>query len=245
VGSRGRGLFVTGTDTGVGKTWVMARLAAEFRRRGLNAGVWKPVQSGSAYGAADADSHVLKTVSGVDDPEEIICPVSLKAPLAPLVAARLEGRQLSVAELFLRGELLFAKYAVLLVEGAGGLAVPLAEDELMVHLAVKLGFPVLIVARPGLGTINHTLLTVAFAQAHGLQVLGVILNGYEKWPEPVRTLAGLGPGTASADSLSTNPWCIAQLGGIPVLGRIPRAAGRPGADEFGACVDVERIIKNL
>ncbi len=240
-----KGLFITGTDTGVGKTWVTAHLAAALRRRGLNLGVWKPVQSGCNYGDPEADSYILKTVSGVDDPEEVICPQCFAAPLAPLVAARLEGKKINLDELISPSRLLFAKYEALLVEGAGGLAVPVTDDELMVHLAARLGFPLLIIARPGLGTINHTLLTVAYARQHGLNVSGVILNGYERLPERVDSWEELKQTPALTDSFSTNPLCLEQFGGVPVLGCIPKAGNGGGEELIESWVQLKPIMDLL
>ncbi len=240
-----KGLFITGTDTDVGKTWVTARLAQALRARGIDAGVWKPVQAGCMWGEPDADSHVLKTVSGVEDTEAEICPISLRAPLAPLVAAAAEDRTLSVDEMISPGDLLSARHDVLLVEGAGGLAVPVSTGELIVHLAVKLGFPVLIIARPGLGTINHTLLSINYAQQYGLNVIGVILNRYNEVPARLTTLTGPNTKETLSNSLSTNPLCIELFSQVPVLGRVPDAAEVGTTDGIENHIEVDRIIHEL
>lgn len=238
-----RGFFITGTDTGVGKTWFTARLARALRRRGLNAGVWKPVQSGHEPGSPASDSAVLKRISGVDDPEDVICPITLRASLAPMVAARIEGLSLSIEEMLQKGALLFRKYDIVLVEGAGGLAVPISLGELIVNMAARLGLPLLIVARPDLGTINHTLLSVAYAGQHGLPVRGVILNGYQRPITALESLTDLDKNTVLNNSLSSNPACIEHYAQVPVRGRIPYLTNDD--DRFEDVVQVEKLIQDL
>ena len=99
-----KGIFITGTDTDIGKSWITGGLAYLLRKRGINTGVWKPVQSGYARGDADADSHVLKQRSGVDDCEETIASFSFKAPLTPLIASRLEGFSLRLRDILDSGD---------------------------------------------------------------------------------------------------------------------------------------------
>jgi dethiobiotin synthetase len=239
------GLFITGTDTGVGKTWVTARLTRALRDRGLDVGVWKPVQSGAARGDPAADSYVLKAVGGVPETEAEICPFSFLPPVAPWIAARAAGRKLSVAQLLAAGQLLFPKHALWLVEGAGGLAVPVSGDELVVHLAARLGFPLLLVARPGLGTVNHVLLSVAYARQHGLEVSGVILNGYDKLPEKFLTAGELRDGQVPPDSLVTNPACLEHFSGVPVIGRVPRLEARGVETPIGQYINLEQIVQRI
>ena len=104
------GLFITGTDTDVGKTWVTGRLCRGLRDRGLDVGVWKPVQSGFPPGDPQSDSNRLRLLSGVSDSDAMIGPVSFRAPLAPMLAAHLEGKTLSCSSLIAAGELLFEKH---------------------------------------------------------------------------------------------------------------------------------------
>lgn len=239
------GLFIAGTDTGVGKTWITAHLARALRDRGLDVGVWKPVQSGAVCGDPRADSYVLKTVSGVPETEAEICPVSFAPPVAPWIAARAAGRELTLAGLLAAGQLLFPKHRLWLVEGAGGLAVPVTGESLVVHLAAKLGFPLLLVARPGLGTVNHALLSVAFARHHGLEVMGIVLNGYDKLPEKFVTPGELRDGNVPPDSLATNPACLEHFSGVPVLGRVPRLEARGAAQALGPYLNLEPIVQRI
>ena len=155
-------MFVTGTDTGVGKSYVAALLTV-----GLEASYWKPVQSG-----ADADADWLRRVTGL--PAERVLPETYRLcanPLSPHEAARREGVQIEMSRFAL------PKQKRLIVEGAGGVMVPLDDQHLMVDLMVALGLPVVVVARSELGTINHTLLTLDQLRRRGCPLLGVVVNG--------------------------------------------------------------------
>ena len=178
-------LFVTGTDTGVGKSYVAALLTV-----GLEASYWKPVQSG-----ADADADWLRRVTGL--PAERVLPETyrLRAPLSPHEAARREGVQIEMSRFAL------PKKERLIVEGAGGVMVPLDDQHLMVDLMVDLGLPVLVVARSELGTINHTLLTLEQLRRRGCSLLGVVVNG---------------------PSNPANCQAIVHYGEVPVLAAIDR-----------------------
>lgn len=171
-----RGIFVTGTDTGIGKTVVTAALAAALRSEGWNVGVWKPVQSGEPLGSGLSDAERLAEGSGIADPPEEVASFTYRAPLTPWLAAKAEGVELTMDMLYQGGKRLCSRYDAMLVEGAGGVAVPLTEDALLAEWIAYLRMPVLIVARAGLGTINHTLLTVSFLRQLGIDILGVVLN---------------------------------------------------------------------
>jgi dethiobiotin synthetase len=204
-----RGLFVTGTDTGVGKTVITAAITAMLRAEGLNAGVWKPIQSGAPLGSGLTDAERLLKITGLKERPEAVAPFTFEAPLTPMLAAKQAGVNLTLKELIAAGLPLTKRYEALLVEGAGGVAVPLTEDALLVDLISELGIPVLIVARSSLGTINHTLLTAAFLRNHGIPIIGVILNDGE--------LTELN----DDPSFATNAQLIEQYGGLEVLGRFP------------------------
>jgi dethiobiotin synthetase len=170
-----RGLFVTATDTGVGKTEVACALVANARAAGLDAVGMKPAQSGHVPGEP-SDAERLCAAAGGVEPLEAICPYSFAAPLAPAVAARVEGREVSLARVLAAARALSARHAALVVEGAGGLLVPLTPRETYADLAVALGLPVLVVARAGLGTVNHVALTVEALRRRGLLLHGIVLN---------------------------------------------------------------------
>jgi dethiobiotin synthetase len=164
-------IFVTGTDTDVGKTIVSAILVA-----GLKAAYWKPVQSGvtaSASPVENTDSKWIRSVLELG--EDRICKerYSLSEPLSPHAAAKIDGVKIDLDDF----ELPDTGNRPLIVEGAGGVLVPLNERHLMLDLMERLSLPVVVVARSGLGTINHTLLTLRALNDRGLTVLGVVMNG--------------------------------------------------------------------
>jgi dethiobiotin synthetase len=170
-----RGLFVTATDTGVGKTEVACAILAGARAAGLDAIGMKPAQSGVTAGEP-SDAERLREACGGAEPLDAICPYSFRVPLAPAVAARVEGRSVSLAHVIASARALAARHAAVVVEGAGGLLVPLTDAETYADLAVALAFPVLVVARAGLGTVNHTALTVEALRRRGLAIAGIVLN---------------------------------------------------------------------
>jgi dethiobiotin synthetase len=170
-----RGLFVTATDTGVGKTEVACGIVRGHRARGLDVAAMKPAQSGCEPGVP-SDAERLREAAGGTDPAELVCPYTFAAPLAPAVAARLVGETISLARIVEGARALAARHAALVVEGAGGLLAPLTERETFADLAVALALPVLVVARAGLGTVNHTALTCEALRARGLSVKGVVLD---------------------------------------------------------------------
>ncbi|MEC9010006.1 MAG: dethiobiotin synthase [Planctomycetota bacterium] len=201
-----RGLFITGTDTGVGKTWVTAMVARHLDQQGLRVGAYKPTASGSQDGRW-ADVDVLREAIGGRFPEERICPQRFDAPLAPPEAARLENREID-SGLLRSGALWWSDQVdTLLVEGVGGLLCPLTESETIADLAVDLGWPIVIVARNALGTINHTLLTIDVARRRGLKISGVVLNQ----PDP--------PDSHDC-SLDTNAGAIGRFGNVEILGHV-------------------------
>ena len=196
------GLFVTATDTGVGKTVVTAGLALALAARGHSVGVAKPVQSGARADDPAGDAMLLKRWVGLAEAPGELAPASFAEPLAPLAAARLEGRTVDREQVVERVRALAARYELLLVEGAGGLMVPVGETWTVADLALDLGYPLLVVARPGLGTVNHTTLTVLVARQLGLDPAGVVLNGDDS-------------------SRSMNAALIERLAGVPVVGQTP------------------------
>ncbi|CAH1193648.1 ATP-dependent dethiobiotin synthetase BioD [Paenibacillus plantiphilus] len=239
--SQARGLFVTGTDTGVGKTVITAALAAALRAEGRNIGVWKPVQSGALLGSGITDAERLLQGSGINELPESVAPYTFEAPLTPLLAARAAHVELTLEALSASGLPLMARYDSLLIEGAGGIAVPLTNEALVIDWIAELGTPVLIVARSSLGTINHTLLTAAMLKQRGIPVVGVVLNdGFE---EAIHD--------AEDPSTSTNAALIEQFGdGLRVLGRFPRIVEeRPSpaklADLIGRTIDLSPVRQAL
>lgn len=204
---------MTGTDTGVGKTVITAAITAMIRAEGMNAGVWKPIQSGAPLGSGLTDAERLLNSTGINEWPEAVAPFTFEAPLTPMLAARQAGVILTLKELIAAGAPLTKRYEALLVEGAGGVAVPLTDDTLIVDLISELRIPALIVARSSLGTINHTLLTASFLRDREVPIVGVILNDGESIE------------THDDPSVATNAQLIEQYSGLKVLGRFPHLYG--------------------
>jgi len=216
------GVVITGTDTGVGKTVVAGALAAALRARGIDCGVMKPIQTGayhSTEGRLSLDARFLTRAAGVSDPADVVCPVLLDAAAAPAIAAADAGQEIHILPILDAFDTLSAGHEFMIVEGAGGIAVPLVGKYLFADFILELELPLIVVARASLGTINHTLLTIHFARQHGLTILGVVINGFP--PEP-----DLAERTA--------PALIERLSGVPVLAVLPRI---PGVDVDTAVVE--------
>ncbi|PEB53217.1 dethiobiotin synthase [Bacillus pseudomycoides] len=200
------GFFITATDTEVGKTVVTGALAGVLRNRGYNIGVYKPLQSGHIASNPEGDAARLKAASGVVTETNRICPYSIEEPLAPRLAMKRAGKTVTLAQITSHYNELIEEFDSLFVEGAGGLAVPFTEDALVVDFAKELKLPLIIVARPTLGTVNHTVLTISYAKAHGLTVIGVILSGCKE---------------CEMERVQENKEMIEELSGVPVLGLLP------------------------
>ena len=172
-----KALFVTGTDTGVGKTLVTSALARHLVNKGLRVGVMKPVETGVAdCSRLGADATLLKWAANSSQPDDEICPYRLQAPLAPAVAASREKIRINYSALLSQAQNIIDQHDFTLIEGAGGLLVPLAGGLLMADFAKAIEIPLLVVCRPNLGTINHTLLTLYCARSMELEVAGYLLN---------------------------------------------------------------------
>lgn len=205
----GSGLFITGTDTGVGKTFVACGLAVLLRERGFRVGVMKPAETGCVEKDGrlfPEDAVRLKDVSGCVLPLETICPFQLRDPLAPSIAAERENRRIDIDRLIDIYDEISSAHDITLVEGAGGLMVPLLPSYTYADFARVMKLPVLVVAANRLGVINHLLLTLEHASCKGLRVLGYVLNQIQGEP----SLAA-----------ETNRVVISTLTSVPCLGEVP------------------------
>ena len=220
------GLFITGTDTDVGKTYVTVLLAERLRAAGRRVGVYKPAVSGAGVFHGDAvwgDIEALRAAAGLTTADDdLICPQRFRAPLAPPVAAALEGRTVDAGRLVAGAAAWAGRCDVLLIEGAGGLLCPLAFNDggrggvTVLDAAAELGLPLLVVARAGLGTVNHTLLSLSAAAARGVPVAGVLLNARDR-PDP---------------QARNNAAMIERFSDAPVLGAVGPGGGLPGGVDW-------------
>lgn len=215
-----KGIFITGTDTGVGKTVVAGALAIALKSMGYRVGVMKPIETGckkeSRGGVTPpllipSDAIFLKDSAGMKDDLSLINPYRFEKPLSPAVAADLEGVKIEKSLIFKAYKTLKKRYEIMIIEGAGGILVPVYKDYLFLDLIRDMGIPILVIARAGLGTINHTLLTVRCAQDYGIQIIGFIMN-HTRSEKPDL-------------SEETNPLVIKRLSGVPFLGILPFISG--------------------
>jgi dethiobiotin synthetase len=227
MSARPRGCFVSGTDTGVGKTFVGLALVRALRARGVDVGVVKPIETGVGE-AGPLDAIALRAAAGATDPLEDVCPQQFALPAAPTVAAAAERRTVDLGAVERAFARIAERHELVVAEGAGGLLVPAAEGVTMADLARRLELPLIVVARAALGTINHTLLTLEAAAARGLELLGVVISHADGELSPADR-ANLG---ALHDALGTR-----------VIGEIPPLA--PGADPPPDALDVDRLLAGM
>lgn len=227
-------IFITGTDTDIGKTIVTAGLAAIMQSLGYRTGVYKPFQSGAIQQGDFLVSPDLAFVKLIDQNINTFSSYVLKEPTAPYIAAELENVEIDLDIIYRDYLIMRQKSDVVIVEGAGGLMVPVAPDVLMIDAAKKLRLPIVIVARPDLGTINHTLLSINQAQSYGLDIAGVIIN---KYPEGTDDIA-----------VKTAPRLIEEYSDVKVVGIVKDFKTnniKPGMliDNMLNSVDLEQIFK--
>ncbi|HXC61512.1 MAG TPA: dethiobiotin synthase [Nitrospiria bacterium] len=208
------GLFITGTDTGVGKTTITAGLAVLLRSRHQPVGVMKPIQTGCRRVNGKLfpnDTKILQWAAKTDDPLELVTPYRFHSPLAPFVAGRIERKRILPSKILRAYRRLKQRHSFILVEGIGGILVPITKKDCVLELIQLLKLPLLIVARSGLGTLNHTLLTVHQAREAGIPIVAIFLNTSRPQKQ----------GLAE----KTNPGILAELTGLPVFGPIPFIEG--------------------
>ncbi|MFA6568735.1 MAG: dethiobiotin synthase [Victivallales bacterium] len=199
--------FITGTGTGVGKTIVTAGLAGLFLSRGRNVSVMKPVQTGTCESVPDLET-IKAIVPGITPiPKRLANPYSLSLPASPLLAAKSENRRINPNTILKAFKEASSRpdLDVLLVEGAGGLLVPLTDKFLMIDLISEMDIPAILVSTAGLGTVNHTLLSIEAMKKRNLKIAGIVINRMPR-----------NPGVVEKDNVRT----IERLGGVPVMAAI-------------------------
>ncbi|MFA7237005.1 MAG: dethiobiotin synthase [Phycisphaeraceae bacterium] len=206
------GLFITATDTDAGKTVVTCAIAAALRSTGAKVGVCKPIATGcrrEREGLVNADAEALAHFADCRLPLDVINPVRYHPPLAPAVAAEKAKKPVDFDAIADSLRRLDGEHDVLLIEGIGGIMVPLDDPRTVLDMAAMIGYPVLVVTRPGLGTLNHTALTCGAIAQRGLRLAGLVINGYD--PDDTAP--------ANAD----NPLWLAKQNHTKVLATIPRS----------------------
>lgn len=209
----GKGVFVTGTDTGVGKTVVTAGLVSLLIKEGLDVGVMKPIETGCPKRngrLVPRDATFLKAVSRSKDDLSLINPYRFSKPLAPLIAAEIDHKEIKIGKIFSAYKKLSEKHDIIFVEGAGGLLVPLTGKLTNLELILELNLPIIVVVGSKLGAINHTLLTLNWARENGVRILGLLINQPNSKPGFRKSLAE-----------KTNPKVIRSFTEVPILGGVP------------------------
>jgi dethiobiotin synthetase len=205
-----RGVFISATDTSVGKTTLAAGLIGFLRKKGINVGVMKPVASGAiecdSGKLISQDAEMLVKFSESSDPWEWINPYCLATPVNPALAAKIEGVTIDLSRITRCFEEISHKHDFVVVEGAGGLMSPVFENLLVRDMICAMDLPVVIVSRAALGTINHTLMTFECLSHRGIETLGFFLNRFPRNPNL---------------SESTNAEIITSISGVPHLGSVP------------------------
>jgi dethiobiotin synthetase len=234
-----QGLFITGTDTGVGKTVVTAAILAHLRHQEQKTGVMKPIETGvdsQCSSPANSDALFLMECGGIEDTLAEVCPIRLKPAASPYQAAFTENRTLEPETILSAYRILSKKYDWMLVEGIGGVRVPITRDYGVVDLMRDLGLPTVVIARYQLGTLNHTLMTLDTLKQNGIPVRGVVFN--QTGPEA--------PNAIEQDQ----PRLIEELSGIQVLGEFPyidnlntQSFSPEKLKELETSVDFSRLIQ--
>jgi dethiobiotin synthetase len=207
---KANGLFITGTDTGVGKTLVAGAIARILTDAKHKVGVFKPIATGCRRdwdGLISEDTEFLAFCSRSELPFTTITPVGYLTPAAPIVSAAQERRPIDFTEMTKAYNQICSESDFVIVEGIGGVRVPLTTEIDVLDLAGEFAMPVVIVTRPDLGTINHTLMTIDCVRAAGLNLAGVVVSGFNA------TEASIAEDTADE--------VIAQCGNVPILAAVP------------------------
>ena len=224
----GKCIFITGTDTDVGKTLITGCIAKSLLKKGKKVAVYKPVQCGSLLKGKikSPDLAIVKNLSGISD-GCLFNDYSFKFVSSPHLAAELEGKKVDAKLIKKRCKEISKKFDYVLIEGAGGLMVPLTRDCTFLDLMRELSVPVLVVARAGLGTINHTSLTISALKANKIKIIGVVMNYFR--------------GGIIEDD---NKKIIAQINNVSIIGAVPFSKNPEKiADNFEKYLDMQKIFQ--
>jgi dethiobiotin synthetase len=244
------GLFVTATGTEVGKTLVAGAIARVLRKSHVRVEVFKPAASGcrrTREGLVSSDAEFLAACAESKRLLAEINPVRFTAALAPNVAAERAKQQVDLQAIFDAYRRLEGACDCVIVEGVGGLLCPISDDFWVIHLAKLMKLPVVIVAPAGLGTINHTLLTLHAARSAGLEVAGVVINRYQVDAATAQALSNADKNFAGSDAdiaMYTNPAQIAERGAVQVLAIVPED-GESSVEKATLGFDVEFAISQV
>lgn len=236
--TRSRGVFVTGTDTATGKTLVTAALALSLKKSGLTVGVMKPIETGvSRRELPRSDAAQLQAIIESDDALAAISPYRFELPVAPLAAAQAERSSIKPDVIKQLYRLLSSRVAFMLVEGVGGVHVPITQRENVIDLIRHLTLPVIVVGRAGLGGINHALLTVEALRRRNIPIVALVLNRTQAVRSEIARVQE-----------KTTVQTLRKQAGVPVLGPLPYEAGlsrrfRPTVSKLACTAAIKELAR--
>ena len=224
--------FITGTDTGVGKTAVTAALASSIKKIGVDVGVMKPVATGTPQksGFKSSDVSILCQSCKVNDTEDLVNPIFMPLPASPYDVSKILDIKFDREIIFEKFEKLKTKHQMLLVEGIGGIMTPLSRDYFVADLIKDMGLHTIIVTRSTLGTLNHTMMTVKTCHDYEIPIRGIIVNNYDEKG-----------GTAEKNSPST----IYEITNVPILGALPFVKDYQNLEMMNSYVEKNIDLKSL
>ncbi len=230
--------FITGIDTNIGKTFVSLLLLLALNQRGLNAGYMKPVETGVEINKDDSknylDGSYVKKYGGLKEELNIITPYAFQLPLSPYAASKREGRTLCIKEILFKFYELNKVYDYIIVEGAGGMLVPLKKKHFMIDIAKYIDAGVILVTKAGLGMINQTLLNIEYAKSRDIKISGIIINNVLN---------------ENDESMSSNKKTLGEFTDIPIIGDIPYISDKKQLENINILndfalkyIDLEKIL---
>jgi dethiobiotin synthetase len=221
--------FVTGTDTGIGKTFISLLLLFAMKQRGISAGYMKPVETGVEIGEIGSKNYLdglyIKRLAGLSDGMDSITPFTFELPLSPYAASKFEGNSICIKEIIFKFYELNKIHDYMIVEGAGGMLVPLKKNHFIIDIAKYIDAAVILVAKAGLGMINQTLLSIEYAKNNDIKLAGIIINNASN---------------ENDKSVSSNKEILCEFTDIPIIGSVPHIPEKKWMDEQ----NIIKYIKN-
>ena len=219
--------FITGIDTNIGKTFVSLLLLLAFKQRGLNTGYMKPVETGVKINEDSSKNYLdgvyVKKYGSLSEEPDIITPYTFRSPLSPYAALKQEGGDLCIKEILFKFYDLNKAYDYMLVEGAGGMLVPLKKKHFMIDIAKYIDAGIILVTKAGLGMINQTLLNIEYAKSRDIGISGIIINNVLN---------------ENDESVSSNKEILGEFTDVPIIGDIPYLPGKKRSENINMLNDL-------
>ncbi|MEX0911615.1 MAG: dethiobiotin synthase [Nitrosopumilaceae archaeon] len=227
-----RAYFVTGTDTGVGKTAITAGIAGSLRKLGVNVGVMKPIATGyqQKAGYKSSDVTILAEAAGIKDPEDLINPVFLPIPTSPYDASKLLSMPIDIPLILTKFKKLLSLHDMILIEGIGGIMTPITKNFFVADMIKAMAIETIVVTRATLGTLNHTVMTCKMCKDYDIKVKGLVINNFDEKGTPAEKSA---------------PTTLYELTGINIIGIIPFIKDLNQTDKMIEMVSKKIDVKSL